>query len=87
MCDVLVSSILTDKGSVLIKVPFILNGMHQGKKQLNTTITNNNSIMEKKIYEAPMTEVMEIESEGILCGSVQDLNGNSIGGYGDKLNW
>ena len=69
MCDVLVSSILTDKGSVLIKVPFILNGMHQGKKQLNTTITNNNSIMEKKIYEAPMTEVMEIESEGILCAS------------------
>jgi len=43
--------------------------MHQGKKQLNTTITNNNSIMEKKIYEAPMTEVMEIESEGILCAS------------------
>jgi len=43
--------------------------------------------MEKKIYEAPMTEVMEIESEGILCGSVQDLNGNSIGGYGDELNW
>ena len=61
--------------------------MHQGKKQFNTTITNNNSIMEKKIYEAPMTEVMEIESEGILCGSVQDLTGNSIGGYGDELNW
>ena len=61
--------------------------MHQGKKQLNTTITNNNSIMEKKIYEAPMTEVMEIESEGILCASGMDLDNNSIGGYGDELNW
>ncbi len=45
--------------------------------------------MEKKIYEAPMTEVMEIESEGILCASGMDLDldNNSIGGYGDELNW
>ena len=40
--------------------------------------------MEKKNYEAPATEVVEIESEGILCAS--GLTGSGIEGY-DELEW
>lgn len=37
--------------------------------------------MEKKFYETPAIEVVEIESEGVLCAS------GVFNPYDDELNW
>lgn len=42
--------------------------------------------MEKKIYETPTIEIVEIESEGVLCASVPGAGEGSFNDY-DEIGW
>lgn len=41
--------------------------------------TNNNSMSLKRVYEAPIVEVVELKIEGLVC-----LSGD-LEGYGDEI--
>ena len=42
--------------------------------------------MKKKTYSSPFAEVNEIRFEGIMAGTVTDIDGNSGSGYGGEGN-
>ena len=41
--------------------------------------------MEKRLYETPQVEVMELVSEGVLCAS--GAGTGSFNDYDDPINW
>ena len=43
-------------------------------------------MIRKSNYETPITEVMEIQAEGVLCQSGGEFSGSGIDGY-EEFEW
>jgi len=68
-------------------IPILPRDLQRNKTKSTNNINQQKSknIMEKTIYTAPATEVLEIATEGVLCASLQtaDTDGTEKWNYGE----
>jgi len=60
-------------------IPILSRDLQRNKTKSTNNINQQKSknIMEKTIYTAPATEVLEIATEGVLCASLGTGNGSA----------